>query len=89
MPIGFIEILDDTCKGCLLCVAACPKSLLHQTKKKINKRGLYPVEFVDPEGKCNACRLCAIVCPDVAIRVYKQPRKPKTEQPAAAEAKAG
>jgi len=80
MPIGFIEILDDTCKGCLLCVAACPRSLIYQTKKKINKRGLYPVEYIDPEGRCNACRLCAIVCPDVAIRVYKEVRKPKEKE---------
>jgi len=78
MPTGFIEIIDDACKGCLLCVAACPKFLIHQTKKKINKRGLYPVEFIDPDEQCNACRLCAIVCPDVAIRIYKLRRGAKS-----------
>ncbi|OGK11229.1 MAG: hypothetical protein A2Y63_04985 [Candidatus Riflebacteria bacterium RBG_13_59_9] len=73
MPM--IEILNDTCKGCLLCIPACPYELMQNTKAKINIRGLYPVAYIDPEGKCTGCRLCAIVCPDVAIRVYKEPRK--------------
>jgi len=70
MPM--IEILDDACKGCLLCIPACPHELIHNTKAKLNKRGLYPVEYIDAGGKCTGCRLCAIVCPDAAIRVYKE-----------------
>jgi len=72
MPM--IEILDDTCKGCLLCIPACPHNLIENTKAKINKRGLYPVEYVDPDHKCTGCKLCAVVCPDVAIIVYKEPK---------------
>ncbi len=70
MPM--IEILDDICKGCNLCISACPHSLIIITQAKINRRGHYPVEFVDPDHKCNGCKLCAITCPDVAIWVYKE-----------------
>jgi 2-oxoglutarate ferredoxin oxidoreductase subunit delta len=73
MPM--IEILDDICKGCLLCIPACPFSLIQKSQAKINRRGFYPVLFVDADYKCNGCKLCAITCPDVAIRVYKEAKK--------------
>lgn len=66
-----IEVISETCKGCQLCIPACPKSLIIFTKDLINQMGFYPVEYRDPEQECNACKLCAIICPDVAITVYK------------------
>jgi 2-oxoglutarate ferredoxin oxidoreductase subunit delta len=66
-----IEVIKETCKGCQLCVPACPHDLIFYTKSEINQMGFYPVEYVDPDQKCTACKLCAIICPDVAIRVYK------------------
>jgi len=83
--MGFIVILEDECKGCQLCVSACKFSLIHPSESKVNKRGLYPVEFSDVNGECNACMLCAIVCPDVAIRVYREVKKP-VKKSASAEA---
>jgi len=65
-----IRIDEDRCKGCLLCINACPKSLLRPSKK-INKFGHNPVEFIDPDDQCTSCTFCAISCPDVAIEVYK------------------
>jgi len=66
-----IEVIKESCKGCQLCVPACPHGLVLFTKTEINQMGYYPVEYVDPEDKCTGCMLCAIICPDVAIRVYK------------------
>ena len=66
-----IEVLDETCKGCQLCVPACPHDLIHYTKAQINQAGFYPVQYKDPDAKCTGCKLCAIICPDVAIRVFK------------------
>jgi len=83
--MGFIVILEDECKGCQLCVSACKFSLIHPSKSKVNKRGLFPVEFSDKDGECNACMLCAIVCPDVAIRVYREAKKPAKTEKAEAE----
>ena len=60
----------DLCKGCGLCVKACPKNLLVLAKDKINQKGYHPVEMTD-ESKCIACAFCATMCPDVVITVEK------------------
>ena len=60
----------DICKGCGLCVEACPKKILKIAKDKINQKGHSPVEMTDQE-KCIACAFCATVCPDVVITVEK------------------
>ena len=38
----------DRCKGCGLCVNACPKGLLAIAKDKINQKGHHPSELTDP-----------------------------------------
>ena len=35
----------DLCKGCGLCVSACPKQILVLAKDKINKKGHSPAEI--------------------------------------------
>ena len=60
----------DLCKGCGLCVDACPKKLLEISKTKINKKGHYVAEMTD-ESKCIACAFCATMCPDCVIKVEK------------------
>ena len=66
-----IKIRKDRCKGCMLCISACPSGLIAKSKK-LNKRGVYAVEFKEKRGtKCAGCAMCAIICPDVCIEVYK------------------
>ena len=60
----------DRCKGCGLCVSACPKGLLAIAKDKINQKGHHLVELTDPE-KCVGCASCAIMCPDCIIEVER------------------
>ncbi|MBN1284966.1 MAG: 4Fe-4S binding protein [Anaerolineae bacterium] len=74
MARGTIEIFADRCKGCQLCVAACPKNLIHVETDHVNARGYYPVKLVDPENACTGCAICAMACPDVSIKVYRMPR---------------
>jgi 2-oxoglutarate ferredoxin oxidoreductase subunit delta len=64
-----IAINAEVCKGCSLCVKACPLRLI-RISERINSKGYYPAEFLDSGGKCSGCTLCAITCPDVAIEVY-------------------
>lgn len=61
---------EELCKGCGLCVSACPKNLLSLSNTRLNKKGLHPVEFTKPED-CTACASCATMCPDCVITVEK------------------
>ena len=65
-----LTILEDACKGCELCVSACPKGILRLNKQKINKKGYHPISITD-EGACIACASCARMCPDVVFTVEK------------------
>ena len=60
----------DLCKGCGLCVDACPKNLLALSKDKINQKGHSPVEIEKPE-ECIGCAFCATMCPDCIITVER------------------
>lgn len=60
----------DRCKGCGLCVSACPKGLIAIAKDKINQKGHHPAEITEPE-KCVGCASCAIMCPDCIIEVER------------------
>lgn len=79
MARGTIEIFVDRCKGCQLCVEACPKDLLQVDTEHVNARGYYPVKLVDPENACTGCGICAMACPDVSIKVYRVPRSGKRQ----------
>jgi len=69
--MGKIIIDEGMCKGCALCINACPLNLI-RISSKISSKGYYPAEVNDLEEKCTACTLCAITCPDVAITVYRE-----------------
>jgi len=71
MPKGRIVIDEDRCKGCELCVGACPPALLVLDRTHLNSRGYHPAQLVDPDGKCSGCALCAVMCPEACITVYR------------------
>ena len=71
MARGTVYIDIDRCKGCGLCITACPKKVLRVQEDGYSVRGYRPVELVDPEGQCTGCALCALMCPDVALTVYR------------------
>lgn len=78
-----IEVLEERCKGCLLCTLVCPKKIVVQACH-FNKQGYKPATVSDME-KCTGCTSCALICPDAAIRVYKpiEADKPKRKEAAA------
>ena len=61
---------SDFCKGCGLCVDACPKQVLALAKDKINSKGHHPVEAINEEA-CIGCAFCATMCPDCIIQVER------------------
>lgn len=66
---GYIEIDQELCKGCELCMSFCPKSVI-SLADKVNAGGYVPASFNGGE-ECTGCAICAVVCPEVAIEVYR------------------
>jgi 2-oxoglutarate ferredoxin oxidoreductase subunit delta len=64
-----IAIDEHFCKGCGLCVDACPQHII-EISSQVTSSGYYPAACPDPQSKCTGCTLCARVCPDVAIEVF-------------------
>lgn len=58
----------ERCKGCSLCVNACPKGIVAMQSERLNKSGYYTVECKD-DNACTSCALCAVICPDCAIEI--------------------
>lgn len=72
--IGELIIEVERCKGCELCIDACPKDVL-QLSETINSKGYqFAIKVND---LCNGCSNCALVCPDAVITVYRQVNKEK------------
>ena len=65
---GAVVINTENCKGCGLCIHACPTDTLGFSKE-INSKGFNYAEMVQDE--CIACMNCALVCPDAVITVYR------------------
>lgn len=67
---GAVTVNTERCKGCNLCVVACPCDVLGLQPKEVNNRGYHFAYMVNPD-KCIGCQSCALVCPDACIEVYK------------------
>ncbi|PIW70541.1 MAG: 4Fe-4S ferredoxin [Ignavibacteriales bacterium CG12_big_fil_rev_8_21_14_0_65_30_8] len=66
---GTIKVDTEICKGCELCITACPQKSLGLSNN-INSHGFKYVELI--QDNCTGCINCALVCPDSAITVYRQ-----------------
>ena len=68
-PTGTIIIDVKRCKGCGLCIDACPKKHIRLAEQE-DSRGVRVACFKDRD-ECTGCGFCYIVCPDVAVTVFK------------------
>ena len=64
-----VEFNRDKCKGCELCVNACPKKIL-ALDSNVNTKGYHPAGITDQES-CIGCTSCALMCPDCCITIYE------------------
>ncbi len=69
---GTVEIDIETCKGCELCIDACPQESLGMSKE-INALGYHYAVLI--QDNCTGCVNCALVCPDAVITVYRSRKK--------------
>ena len=68
---GAIVVDTDRCKGCSLCIVACPKNVIALSQKAVNVHGYPYAQAVNPDD-CIGCASCGIVCPDGCITVYRK-----------------
>ncbi|MDR2156622.1 MAG: 4Fe-4S binding protein [Clostridiales Family XIII bacterium] len=59
--MNVIEINENRCKGCGLCVGFCPKDVLEMRLPRAPQ--------VIREDLCIGCKQCELKCPDFAITV--------------------
>ena len=76
-PKGRIDVNELFCKGCELCIEACPQDCIELAPERMNAKGYHPAEMIS-KG-CTGCGICSIVCPEAAITVYRQVNKAKQE----------
>ncbi|MBF0476245.1 MAG: 4Fe-4S binding protein [Deltaproteobacteria bacterium] len=69
MAKGKVLFREDRCKGCSLCIMACPKKMI-ELSGRLNNQG-YNVAHVRSSDECTGCAMCAEMCPDVVIEVFK------------------
>jgi len=71
MPVkGWIEVNELFCKGCDLCVDACPQEVLSLDMERLTPKGYHPVHLI-ADG-CTGCGICAVICPEAALTVYRE-----------------
>jgi len=64
---GTVVMAEERCKGCELCIAACPPNVLVMSHE-VNTSGFaFPLLLAG----CTGCRACLNVCPDFVFEVYK------------------
>ena len=71
---GTVTIDIDVCKGCELCIDACPPRVLAMSTP-VNHLGYRYPELADG---CTGCAACQLICPDFVFEVFRAPRAAST-----------
>ncbi len=67
---GQLRIDEQECKGCGLCIEACPPKVIGMSER-LNHYGYRTAVYAG--AGCTGCGICFIVCPEPgAITVYRQ-----------------
>ncbi len=75
---GAVVVDTERCKGCNLCVVACPLGVLALGARRVNHKG-YPYAEEVKADTCTGCASCATVCPDGCISVYRAKAEEEVE----------
>jgi 2-oxoglutarate ferredoxin oxidoreductase subunit delta len=73
---GEVEINDEECKGCGLCIESCPPECL-EFAPELSHYGVHPAHYTGHD--CTGCGICFYCCPEPgAITVYRLAIPPRT-----------
>jgi len=64
---GTVTIDVERCKGCELCIPACPPDVLTMSEARNEIGACYP----ELAPGCTGCGACLLVCPDFCFEVYR------------------
>jgi 2-oxoglutarate ferredoxin oxidoreductase subunit delta len=67
--VGTIVISSESCKGCEICIVACPQKTI-TLGEHLNLKGYRPA-IQTGEG-CVGCASCGLICPEGCITIYKE-----------------
>ena len=71
---GLLRVSVDECKGCGLCVEACPPKVIGMSER-MNHYGYRTATYAG--AGCTACGICFMVCPEPgAITVLRAVNRP-------------
>ena len=65
---GTVTLEAERCKGCELCIPACPPRVLVMSKT-VNHLGYHYPELLDG---CTGCAACLLICPDFVFEVFRE-----------------
>ena len=70
---GYVEVSVEECKGCGLCVEACPPKCL-ELAPELSSYGVHPARYTGSD--CTGCGICFYCCPEPgALTVYRMAAK--------------
>lgn len=76
---GSVTIDVEECKGCGLCIDACPPKCI-EFAPTLSAYGVHPARYTG--SGCTGCGICFYNCPEPgAIAVYRSAPPPKTDLP--------
>jgi len=58
---GLLRVDENECKGCGLCIEACPPKVIHLSED-LNHYGYRTATY--PGTGCTGCGICFLVCPE-------------------------
>ena len=77
---GRVEVFEEECKGCGLCVDACPPRAM-RLSERFNAHGYHPAMYL---GRgCTGCGICFYACPEpgaiIVFTLLKQVKAAATQ----------
>jgi 2-oxoglutarate ferredoxin oxidoreductase subunit delta len=67
---GKVVIDRELCKGCYLCIRACPVKAIEKDSEP-NSTGTYAAKPSGAAASCIGCGNCYEMCADVCIQVFQ------------------